>query len=110
MASHKRVPNLQVRDARAVSDRHELEALKLFFNTTLPPDEPPSHVFHGSFGKSATSKKASMRKSLFSRRKKRGSLDSDNFGSAEETHRRIPIPFGTVPRKLGGYVLLFHET
>lgn len=98
---YKRLPNLQVRDARTVSDHSELEELRSFFNSTLPPDEPLSRGPNGSIGKSNGSKKSGVRKNLFSMRKKRPPSDWDELGSLGETPRPTPIPPGTTQRRLG---------
>jgi hypothetical protein len=98
---YKRLPNLQVRDARAASDHSELEELRLFFNSTLPPDGPLSRAPNASIGKSNSGKKSGVKKNLFSMRKKRPSSDWGELGSFEETPRPTPIPPGTTQRRLG---------
>lgn len=101
-----RAPILQVRDARAVSNRSDVEALKNFFDNP-PPLEPEANPRH-SLSKSTDSRKQGKRK-FFSLGKKRLSasdLEAEPYTYGLSKSSSQPIPAGTTQRTVHGSTVI----
>ncbi|KAG8823211.1 hypothetical protein FRC19_004399, partial [Serendipita sp. 401] len=99
MAQVYRGQTLQVRDARAVSNRDELQELRSFFDSG-PVVPPPD-----ALSPSKPTKKLSKSRSLFSIGKRDQPDQIESVKGSREGERLLPQPEGTFARKLGGHTV-----
>ncbi|KAG8832718.1 hypothetical protein FRC18_004647 [Serendipita sp. 400] len=99
MAQVYRGQTLQVRDARAVSNRDELQELRSFFDSG-PVVSPPD-----ALSPSKPTKKLSKSRSLFSIGKRYQPDQIESVKGSREGERLLPQPEGTFARKLGGHTV-----
>jgi hypothetical protein len=110
-----RMPVLQVRDPRALSDPSDIKALKNFFDSSPPLDADPisRDVSPTSPAKSPDPRKQS-RKRFFSLGKKRlssGGLEPEPYPYGVNKSSSQSIPTGTTQRNfLGGYASRLDDT
>jgi hypothetical protein len=113
MEGFNRMPILQVRDPRALSDPSDIKALKNFFDSPPPLDADPisRDVFPSSTGKSPDLRKQS-RKRFFNLGKKRLSttdLEAEPYLYGVNKSSSQSIPVGTTQRLLGRYALRLYD-
>jgi len=106
MAEFYKVPVLQVRDPRAVSDPSEVHALKKFFDSLPPPDSDPTpgNALRASEATSPDIRKQSRKKffGLGKSKPSNSNLEPEPYLHSANKPNPPLVPAGTVQRSLGG--------